>query len=172
MCIWNELSTCELVLIVAPSWRSTLTTLEWPNPDAAIRAVIPSCGGNDLYDAQQWTLVVIFRFVTITYLMHTHVHIRYTVTMSQLILKTQYHVETLHEVVAWAVSASHCSQYSKASYKVMNIKVKNSTLIKFFPLPFYAGISLDIMWVAIPTQRTLNKFCYGACALPRCKQQW
>lgn len=81
------------------------------------------------YDAQQWTLGVIFRFVTNTYLMHTHVHIRYTGTMSQLILKTQYHVETLHEVVAWAVSASHCSQYSKASYKV---KVKNSTLIKFF----------------------------------------
>ena len=46
--IWHELYfTCEMVLMVAPVWRSTFTTLRWPLWDAAIRGVTPFCEGGE-----------------------------------------------------------------------------------------------------------------------------
>ena len=40
-------SLCEVVLLLAPAWRSTLTTLGWAQKDAAIRGVTPFCEGSD-----------------------------------------------------------------------------------------------------------------------------
>ena len=47
--------TCEVVLMVAPAWRSTFTTLEWQFWDAFIRGVTPSCKESHQHDGRVQT---------------------------------------------------------------------------------------------------------------------
>ena len=49
---YEQYVTWEVVLMLAPAWRRTFTTLGWPLSDAIIRGVHPSCKESHQHDSK------------------------------------------------------------------------------------------------------------------------